>query len=78
MSTFNHFFEPPENILVSRDGGHQPRWRADGKELFYLAADGTMMTVRVGATGNWMLECSRLHVPHRCGGSQLLQKQFRR
>ena len=25
---------------VSRDGGDQPVWRADGKELFYLAPDG--------------------------------------
>ena len=23
-------------------------WRADGRELFYLAADGSMMTVAVG------------------------------
>jgi serine/threonine protein kinase/Tol biopolymer transport system component len=36
---------------ISRDGGHQPLWRADGKELFYLGADGTMMTVPIGANG---------------------------
>jgi roadblock/LC7 domain-containing protein len=34
---------------VSRDGGSQPVWRADGKELFYLADDGTMMTVPIDA-----------------------------
>ena len=38
---------------VSRDGGYQPRWRSDGKELFYLALDGTMMTVPVDATGEF-------------------------
>jgi len=38
---------------VSRDGGHQPLWRADGKELFYLGADGTMMTVPIDATGQF-------------------------
>jgi dipeptidyl aminopeptidase/acylaminoacyl peptidase len=32
---------------ISRDGGVQPQWRADGQELFYLAPDGSMMSVRV-------------------------------
>jgi len=32
---------------VSIAGGTQPAWRADGKELFYLAADGQMMSVSV-------------------------------
>jgi eukaryotic-like serine/threonine-protein kinase len=30
-------------LLASPGGGAQPRWRADGKELYYLAPDGTMM-----------------------------------
>jgi hypothetical protein len=32
---------------VSIAGGTQPAWRADGKELFYVAADGKMMSVSV-------------------------------
>jgi len=40
---------PGAKSHVSRDGGSHPVWRADGRELFYLAADGTMMTVAVGA-----------------------------
>ena len=32
---------------VSIAGGTQPAWRADGKELFYVAADGKMMSVPV-------------------------------
>ena len=32
---------------VSIDGGIQPRWRADGKELFYLTTDGKMMTAEI-------------------------------
>jgi Tol biopolymer transport system component len=37
---------------VSPTGGTQPRWRRDGKELFYLAPDRKLMalTVRTGAT----------------------------
>ncbi len=32
---------------VSTHGGAQPRWRRDGKELFYLAPDGKLMTAVV-------------------------------
>ena len=38
---------------VSRDGGSHPVWRADGKELFYLGADGTLMAVPIDATGQF-------------------------
>ena len=31
----------------SSAGGEEPRWRQDGKELFYLSAEGKMMTVAV-------------------------------
>jgi eukaryotic-like serine/threonine-protein kinase len=34
-------------VKISRDGGWAPRWRADGKEIFFLALDGTMMAVDV-------------------------------
>lgn len=32
---------------VSSAGGEQPRWRGDGKELFYLSLDGKMMATPV-------------------------------
>ena len=32
---------------ISLQGGHKPRWRHDGKELFYLSLDGKMMSVPV-------------------------------
>ena len=32
---------------VSNGGGQEPRWHQDGKELFYLSADGTMMVAAV-------------------------------
>ena len=37
---------------VSKAGGTNPRWRRDGKELFFAAPDGTVMSVEVpvGAT----------------------------
>ena len=38
--------------LVSSGGGAQPHWRNDGRELFYIAPDRTLMavTVNVGST----------------------------
>lgn len=32
---------------VSTSGGGEPRWRADGRELFYMAGDRKLMTVAV-------------------------------
>ncbi|MDP9162456.1 MAG: protein kinase [Acidobacteriota bacterium] len=34
---------------VSRGGGTEPRWRGDGKELFYIAPSGMLMAVPVNA-----------------------------
>ena len=36
--------------VVSRSGGHSPRWRADGKELFYVSNDGALMAAAVGGS----------------------------
>lgn len=32
---------------VSSDGGQRPSWRPDGRELYYLAADGGLMAAPV-------------------------------
>jgi serine/threonine protein kinase/Tol biopolymer transport system component len=37
--------------MISRDGGIQPRWRHDGRELFYYS-DGKVMAVEVKTDGN--------------------------
>ena len=39
------FPSPGGKWQVSSNGGQFPRWRADGKELFYLKDDGTLMVV---------------------------------
>jgi hypothetical protein len=36
---------PSSKFRVSSNGGVQPRWRHDGKELFYIAGDGKLMAV---------------------------------
>jgi len=38
---------------VSTGGGEQPRWRGDGKELFYLSSDYKLMAVQVTSGSNF-------------------------
>jgi Tol biopolymer transport system component len=37
---------------VSTGGGGAPRWSADGKELYYLSGDGTLMSATLGLGKN--------------------------
>jgi hypothetical protein len=41
------FPEPGGKWQISTAGGAQPRWRRDGRELFYVASDGQLMAVQV-------------------------------
>ena len=43
------FLKAGDPWQVSTAGGSQPRWRPDGKELFYIAADARLMAVPVAA-----------------------------
>jgi serine/threonine protein kinase len=42
---------PGDKWLVSTAGGGWPRWRADGRELFYLAPDTSVVAVPVDGRG---------------------------
>jgi Tol biopolymer transport system component len=49
------FPAPPgggEKWMVSQGGGSEPRWRRDGKELFYLLPDGQLMASQITASGS--------------------------
>jgi hypothetical protein len=41
------FPERGERVRITTSGGAQPKWRADGKELFFLALDGTLMSAEM-------------------------------
>ncbi len=45
---------------ISSQGGRIPRWRHDGKELFYLSGDGSMMAVEIAGG-----DASRAGTPKR-------------
>jgi hypothetical protein len=36
-----------DRVQLSNGGGAEAAWRKDGKELFYLAPDGTLMSVEL-------------------------------
>ena len=38
---------------ISANGGSEPTWRRDGKELFYMAADRQLMSVQVDTNGTF-------------------------
>jgi Tol biopolymer transport system component len=48
------FPQPTARVRISIGGGIQPQWRADGKELFYIApADRSLMAVSVKAAAGF-------------------------
>lgn len=50
VTTFPQTGEKPQ---ISTNGGSYPVWGRDGKELYYTAADATMMAVEVKAGPNF-------------------------
>jgi Tol biopolymer transport system component len=65
---------PGGKLLISADGGLQPRWNKNGKEIFYISLDSKMMAVPVklsqdGKSLRQMLRplCFRFELPEaRC------------
>src|SRR5205085_3905527 len=41
------FPAPGERLQVSSGGGTQPRWRLDGRELFFVSPDGRLMAAPI-------------------------------
>jgi serine/threonine protein kinase len=44
------FPDPREKWQVTANGGVEPRWRKDGRELYYLGLDGKLMAVPILST----------------------------
>lgn len=38
---------PGGKLRISQDGGEYPRWRHDGKEIFYVAPDNKLRSIQV-------------------------------
>lgn len=45
----NTFPGPGGKLQISTGGGRYPRWRKDGKELFYVTANGQLMAQEIQA-----------------------------
>jgi serine/threonine protein kinase len=57
---------------VSTNGGISPRWRRDGKELFFLDPADKMVAVDVNASGSAV----RLGVPHDLFQTAAIQREY--
>jgi Tol biopolymer transport system component len=62
--------EAGDKTLLSSRGGSQPMWRRDGRELFYIAADGTMMAVPI--TGDSRFEHGAERMLFQTGSQDVL------
>jgi Tol biopolymer transport system component len=51
-STSNRTATGSRKLQISTSGGRRPNWRRDGKELFYVANDGALMSVSVTRKGS--------------------------
>lgn len=45
------FTDPGRQWQVSTDGGAQPRWRRDGKELYFISRDARLMAASIEVKG---------------------------
>jgi len=61
---------------VSRDGGGQPRWRGDGRELFFVAPDSTLMVAPTQNSRQFEAGVPRALFPRRVGGGTGLRNQY--
>jgi hypothetical protein len=59
---------------LSTSGGSYPRWRRDGKELFYLAADQKLMTVAV--SGNSTFQAAEANALFEMRGISLNELRY--
>jgi Tol biopolymer transport system component len=66
------FPDPTTRTQISTAGGAQPRWRRDGKELFFVALDGRLMAAPLTLNANHLLEAGApvpLFMTHMPGGA---------
>ena len=54
---------------ISKNGGRQPQWAPDGKQLFYISPEKKLIAVDVdGSTPRFVVKSSRILVDTRVGG----------
>lgn len=61
---------------ISTDGGSQPTWRADGRELFYLAPDDTLIAVPIEARPAFTPGVASPLFQARLGGPRITRNHY--
>jgi hypothetical protein len=72
------FPEPTRKFPISTSGGVQPRWRADGKALYFVALDGTLMeaSLSISATKVQSIEPAPLFRTRIVGTTAAVRPQY--
>ena len=62
-----------QKMRISNGGGYQPRWRRDGKELFFFTGDGRLMSADIvpGAVLRHGAQTTLFQVPIFGGGAAI-------
>ena len=69
----------PGETVVSSEGGRAPRWRGDGKEIFFLSVDRRMMAAVIDPiTGRRICSSEAFLSPHTLGRRSTLCSHKRR
>jgi hypothetical protein len=65
-------------VPISTDGGGSPRWRHDGKELFYIRGDNKLMEVDVSlhARNSFLVSCFREFVADPGAGTDSTETPY--
>jgi Tol biopolymer transport system component len=71
------FPQPGGTWTISSGGGAQPRWRADGKEVYFVSPDGKMMAAAIHTNGATVVveKPTPLFATHVVNNTTLLAKQ---
>ena len=61
---------------VSQNGGGQPRWRGDGRELFFIARDSMMMAAAIDTSRSFEAGVPLALFPSRSAGTVQARSQY--
>jgi hypothetical protein len=66
----------PTEAEYTDNGGYQPRWRADGHELYYLSEDRKLMAVSVTDSPPSPVGTPRVLFQTKAGGPNFLRTNY--
>jgi hypothetical protein len=63
FEVYIHSIQAGEKQRISSNGGFHPRWRSDGKEIFYVTSDNKMMAANIRLDGSLIASPAQMLFP---------------